>query len=247
MKKKLEFFDHLEVFRKKLIFSLSILVVFFILAFIFRNYLIKIISHPFNQPNLPSLNFYFFKIYEKFLAYMKFSFYVAILLTIPIAAGFLLSFIYPALYKKEKKEFLAISTFSPVLYFFSIYFVYNFLAPLTIKFFLSFSSQDDIEPLLNFSAYIDLLFFLIIILAICFQIPIFILLLVKLDIISYSFLKSIRKYSIIGIFIIAALFTPPDIISQLLVGVILYLLLELTIFIAKFVNKDKEVDYEKDS
>lgn len=238
MKKELDFFDHLEIFRKRIIFSLIFLVFFFILAFIFRNRLIEIISHPISQSGLPSLNFYFFKIYEKFFAYMKFSFYIALLLTIPILAGLLLSFIYPALYKREKREFLAISFFSPVLYFFSIYFVYKFLAPLTIKFFLHFSSQDGIRPLLNFSAYIDLLFFLIITLAFFFQIPIFLLFLVKLDIISYDFLKGIRKYSLIAIFIIAAFFTPPDIISQILVGIILYLLLELTIFLAKFVQND---------
>ncbi|TYB31753.1 MAG: twin-arginine translocase subunit TatC [Candidatus Mcinerneyibacterium aminivorans] len=247
MRKDLNFFDHLEIFRKKVIFSLFFLIFFFIIAFIFRNYLIEIISQPFAKSNLPSLNFYFFKIYEKFLAYMKFSFYISLLLTIPITAALLLSFIYPALYKKEKKEFLMISFFSPLLYFFSIYFVYNFLAPFTIKFFMSFSSQDDIKPLLNFSSYIDLIFVLIIILAFCFQIPILLLFLVKLDIISYKYLKSIRKYAIIGIFLIAALFTPPDIISQIIVGIILYLLFELTVFISKFVKNTGGDSHEKES
>lgn len=248
MKKSDNFFDHLDILRRKIILILISLLFFFIFAFLFRNKIVFFISEPVSSFNLPELNFYFFRLYGKFLAYIKLSFYFSILCTIPIAFFLLISFIYPALYTQEKKTFLALFSFSPLLYFFSIFFVYKYLAPFAIKFFLSFSSGDNIDPLLNFAGYIDLIFFLIIFLSLIFQTPVILLLLIKFNIISTKMLIKFRKYIVILIFIFAALFTPPDVISQILVGSILYLLFEFTILIAKVINRNKnEKDFKNEN
>lgn len=174
---------------------------------------------------------------EFFFSYLRLSYYGAVFLTLPFLACQIYIFIAPGLYKKEKKAIFPFLITSPILFFLGAVFVYYFIFPLAWKFFLSFEQNyQNILPIrleAKVSEYLNIVVNMIIAFGIAFQLPIILVLLAKIDLITVEQLKRTRKLAIVFIFIVAAILTPPDVISQIGLAIVMLLLYELSIIIVK--------------
>ncbi len=179
---------------------------------------------------------------EVFISYLKISLFSAFLFSFPFFITQLSLFISPALYKKEKNFFVPILFIIPVLFYVGVLFSYYFMIPIIWDFFISFENLNNsnlfkIELESKFNEYMKLTMYLLFSSGVAFLFPIFLLILAKMNIINTENLKKNRKYYFIGILIFAALFTPPDIISQLGIAIPLIIFFELSILLIKILIK----------
>lgn len=165
-----------------------------------------------------------------------------------IAAGFIMAFpfiiwevwkfIKPALYKKEQKGAAVFITISSFLFFVGILFGYYIITPLSVNFLGSYTVADEVKNNIDLSSYIGLLKASVLASGMIFELPIIIYFLSKMGLVTPTFLKKYRKYALILVLILAAIITPPDIISQIIVAIPMLILYELSIFISARVLKN---------
>jgi sec-independent protein translocase protein TatC len=184
-----------------------------------------------------SLNY--FSPMEVFILQIKIAFFMDLILSFPYIIKNIWNFILPALYNKEKKFVKSAVLFSSLLFCFGIVFCFFTIVPLIIKFGISFSSQH-IQAVFGVSNIITLSLSLCVVFGIMFQFPLITYLLIKADIISYQSVKSKRSYVFIGVLIIAAILTPPDVISQIMLALPTYMLFELGLLFARRIKKPEE-------
>jgi sec-independent protein translocase protein TatC len=173
---------------------------------------------------------------EKFLTYLKVGFFSAIFISIPFAVVRSGYFIYPALKKNEKIYFYIFTLFLPVIFYSGVFFAYKIIFPFALQFFYNFAGKSDLSPVWGISNYFDLLIALSIGTGIVFLFPLPLILLIKANIISINTINKLRPYIIIIILILAAIFSPPDVISQILVAIPLYILFEASVIISKIIK-----------
>ena len=171
---------------------------------------------------------------EAFFTYVSMSIFAAFLLTFPFMAAQFYQFLAPGLYKKEKGFLFPFVFIAPILFFLGAALVYLFIMPLALEFFLSFETPAGeadlaIELEAKISEYLSFVMHLIIGFGLAFQLPIILVLLAKVGLLKVEFLKRNRRIAAIIILISAAILTPPDIISQAGLAVVLYGLYELSI------------------
>ncbi|MCX7787838.1 MAG: twin-arginine translocase subunit TatC [Spirochaetes bacterium] len=230
----MRFLDHLEVLRRKLLVALFMFFILLILFLIWSEPILHLFLSPIRR--IP-ITLVFLKPAEKFMAYLKASGYGAFLCSIPVLLLQVGSFVFPALRGKERPIFMGLLGGMLLLFLGGIYFAYQFLIPFLCTFFYSFNPDDGILPYWSIEGYVDLVFFTILVFAGVFQTPLFLLFLLKVGILRLETLRKYRRHTIVGIFLLAALLTPPDVFSQVLVGGILYLLFEITLFLGKWIVK----------
>lgn len=231
--KKNTYFDHLEEFRMALI---SILI-FFVVSFGFSMFFIEKIMLFFQEPiKAMGIKLSYFKPEEKILTYLKAGFFAGLFLSIPFALARLGYFIYPALKKDEKKYFFIFIFLLPVIFYLGAFFAYKIIFPFALQFFYNFAGKNTLIPVWGISNYFDLLIMLIAGTGAVFLLPLPLVFLIKTNIVSIEIINKLRPYIIIIILILAAVFSPPDVISQILVAVPLYMLFELSVIIGKFIR-----------
>ena len=168
-----------------------------------------------------------------------------------ITAGFILAFpailwelwkfVSPALYEKERKNIKYFIAIASLLFFMGVAFGYFILPPLSINFLANLTISTQVENQIDIDSYIGLVKTTSLATGLVFELPIVIFFLAKIGIVTAQFLRDYRKYAIVIILIIAAIVTPPDVISQIIVTIPLWILYEVSIFIALFVSKkDKQ-------
>jgi sec-independent protein translocase protein TatC len=148
-------------------------------------------------------------------------------------------FIKPALTKKELQKTKGVIFWVSFLFFLGVAFGYFFIAPYTVNFFANFTIDENIENRWTITSYLDTMIPLILGTGLAFQMPLVIYFLAKIGIVTGKFLKEYRRYAIVVILIVAAVITPPDIISQIIVTLPLWLLYEISISLASKVEKEK--------
>ena len=187
----------------------------------------------------------FTALHETFITYLKVAFFTAMFISSPIILTQVWKFIAPGLYKNEKKALLPYLIATPTLFLLGGMLVYYLIMPLAIKFFLSFEAVDQggslpiqLEPKVN--EYLSLIMRLIFAFGISFQLPVLLSLLARAGFINSKYLKTKRKYVVILIFILAAILTPPDPITQIGLGIPLLILYELSILCVKIIENKKD-------
>lgn len=176
---------------------------------------------------------------EAFFSYVKLSSFVAFAVTVPFACYQFYAFIAPGLHRFEKNIIAMMLTFSPLLFFCGLVFVFYFVMPKAWEFFLSYENNKISLPLVmeaRISEYLSLVMQLTIAFGVAFQLPIFIVIFCILGVVGSSTLRQKRRFSIVIIFIIAAMLTPPDVISQIALAIPLLMLYEVSIMLCVLVE-----------
>lgn len=239
--------EHLIELRNRLIYSLLAILIAFGISYYFSQDIYKFLLKPLVATigDVQNQKIIYTNLLEAFVTYLKLSFTCALFFAFPFIALQFYLFIAPALYKKEKRFILAILFFCPFLFLLGSAMVYEFVLPLAFKFFLSFQNFNPegslpIELQAKIGEYLDLVMQLIFAFGIAFQLPIVLVCLVKFGVLSIEGLKSKRKYWIVIIFSIAAVITPPDVISQLALAIPMVLLYEISIITSSILIKQNE-------
>ena len=194
----------------------------------------------------------FTALHEAFFTQIKVAFFAALFIGFPVILLQIWRFVAPGLYNNEKKAFLPFIIATPVLFFLGGAMVYYLVIPLAWDFFLSFqiSGGDsnlsiEVEP--RISEYLSLVMRLIFAFGIAFELPVVLLLLARAGIITARGMARNRKYAILFSFIAAAILTPPDVISQVMLAIPVILLYEMSIIAARIMVKTPEYDEEDDN
>ncbi len=172
---------------------------------------------------------------------------VSLLVWTCITAGFILAFPYilyefwnfinPALYETERKYAKTFIFVSSLLFFMGILFGYFVIVPMSINFFATFTVSDQIKNEFNIQSYISMIKTSVIACGLFFELPIIMYFLTKLGLVTPTFLKNTRRYAIVIVLILAAIVTPPDVVSQIIVAIPLLILYEISILISTYVHK----------
>jgi sec-independent protein translocase protein TatC len=168
---------------------------------------------------------------------------------VSLVAGFIVAFPYifyqfwrfivPALYTKEKKVARGAVTVSSMLFLLGVFFGYFIITPLTVQFFSSYSVSDEVSNQINLISYVSSIASVLISCGVVFELPILVYFLSKIGLITPKFLKTYRKHALIIILFLAAVITPPDIFSQLVVSIPLIMLYEVSIIISRRIERKK--------
>lgn len=174
---------------------------------------------------------------------------VNILIWTCIAAGFILTFPYilfllwgfisPALYEKERKHAGGFIVVASILFFLGVLFGYFIVVPMSVNFFATFKVSNAVKNEFNIESYIGMIKTSVLASGLFFELPIIIYFLTKLGLVTPQFLRKYRKWGIVIILIVAAIVTPPDVVSQIIVSVPMLLIYEASIFLSAYVVKRK--------
>ena len=230
------FLSHLFELRDRLIKALLSIGIVFVCLFPWAKELYALLAHPLIATLPQGGQMIATDVVGVFLVPMKVALMVAFLIALPYVLYQVWAFAAPGLYSHEKRLALPLVAASVVLFFVGMSFAYFLVFPTVFKFMANIAREGvawmtDIEKYLSFVMSTFLAF------GVTFEVPVVVVVLVRMNIVALETLKEWRSYMIVAAFVIAAIFTPPDVISQLMLAIPLCLLYELGMLMAKFVSK----------
>jgi len=228
-KNEVTFWDHLEVLRRKLLTVLGICAVAAVLFFAWGDFFVQLLLR---LPEELGIDLIYIKPQEKFISYLRIAVYLSMVVGGPVLILELLSFVMPALNRREVKVVVPATVLIVLLYAGGIFFAYFFLFPYALGFFIEFGT-DSVRAAWSIGEYIRLLGSILLVCGIIFLLPVVLWVFVKTGLLELYQLRRGRKYVLLGLFIGAALFTPPDPFTQIVVAAILYSLYEITILLVR--------------
>ncbi|NNE58349.1 MAG: twin-arginine translocase subunit TatC [Hellea sp.] len=242
--------EHLTELRSRLIKSIMALVLGCIIVIPFLNDILTFLVAPFEQAvnklnetrlnkGLEPLNddLISTEVLETFFVNVKLAVFGGIILAFPVFAYQIYRFVAPGLYKNEKRAFLPYLIVSPVLFSLGAALVFYYIFPYVLRFGLGMSTSGNIDLLPRISDYLRLAIRLFIAFGLSFQLPVVLSLLGRAGIVSSATLKKGRRYAIVGIAVFAAFVTPPDPLTQIVLGSAIYLLYEISIISVRMLEK----------
>lgn len=245
--------EHLIELRQRLIYSAAAFFVMFILCFAVSKHIYNILLWPFvNVVGPENAKTIYTHLLEKFFVDIKVAMFGAAFLSFPVVALQIYKFVAPGLYKNERAAFRPYLIATPLLFALGAAIVYFIAMPLLVRFSVGFEQVGSgttaaIELLPKVSEYLSLIMTLIMGFGICFQLPVVLTLLARAGLIDSGALVSGRRYAFVGIFAVAAVLTPPDAISMVIMALPTCLLYEASIWTVKWVEKKKTEDAAADS
>jgi sec-independent protein translocase protein TatC len=235
--------EHLIELRQRLIWSLLAIFVAFLVCFWFARPIYNLLLWPYRVAagaDAP-IDMIYTAPQEFFFTEMKLALFGAIFIAFPVIASQIYMFVAPGLYRSERQAFLPFLIATPILFLCGAALVYFVAMPLAMKFFLSMQQTGDAQVQIHLTAkvseYLSLIMALILGFGICFQLPILLTLLARAGLITSAVLKRYRRHAIFGVFVVAAVLTPPDPISQITLALPTILLYELSIFAVKLAER----------
>lgn len=231
--------DHLIELRKRLIRSIIVLMVLLIGCFFVAEPIYNVLVEPYRRAVFPApVEMIFTAPQEYFFTQLSLAFFGAIFLGFPYLAVEIYGFVAPGLYKKERHAFVPYLIATPVFFILGALMVYFAVLPMAMAFFHSMETAE-ITMLVKVSEYLGLAMTLIIAFGVCFQLPVILTLLARIELVNSKQLAKGRRYAIVGILVVAAFITPPDPISQIGLALPMYLLYELSILSVKWVERSR--------
>ena len=258
---EMSFLEHLEVLRWHIIKSVISIFVFGIVAFVFKDIVFnkillapkfpdfityrifcriaEIVKIPRLCINAVPMELISIKMSGQFSMHIMVSLVIGFIVAFPYVFFQFWRFIVPALYPKEKNVARGAVVVSSLLFLLGVFFGYFIITPLTIQFFSGYSVSPDVTNQINLISFVSTIASVLISCGVVFELPILVYFLSKIGLITPKFLKTYRKHALVLILFIAAVITPPDIFSQLVVSVPLILLYEVSILISGRIEKKK--------
>jgi len=228
---QLSFVQHLDELRKRIIICLLGIIAASIVSYFFVGKLIPYLAEPVGR-------LVFIQPLEAFITYLKIALICGFCLSLPLILYQVWAFICSGLTVRERRYIYLYAPLSLLLFLIGAIFAYKVIVPYGLKFLLSFGGPY-IQPMISVSRYISFLGMMLLAFGVAFELPVVVMFLTKLGLVTPQFLRKKRKYVLLGIFILAALLTPPDIFTQLLMALPLILLYELSILLTMIIrNRD---------
>jgi sec-independent protein translocase protein TatC len=237
--------EHLLELRRRLMWSLLAVLLAFLVCFWFARPIYNLLLWPYRLAvgSDAPIEMIYTAPQEFFFTQVKLAIFGAIFIAFPVIASQIYMFVAPGLYRNERQAFLPYLIATPILFLLGAALVYFVAMPLAMKFFLSMQQTGDTQVQIHLTAkvseYLSLIMALILGFGICFQLPVLLTLLARAGIVTAAGLKRYRRHAILGVFVVAAVLTPPDPISQISLAIPTILLYELSIFAVRLVEKKR--------
>lgn len=226
--------EHLAELRNRIIYMAAVFVAAVLLSYNFSEILVTDMIGI-----VPDISFVFISPAELLLSYIK----IAVIIGLSVSSPFLIMqiwlFVSPGLEKKERRTMLFSLLFGGVFFILGAVFAYVVVLPLILEFFMGFQ-VEGIEEMISFSSYLSLIVNTVLSFGLIFELPSIMVIMTRFGIVKVRFLRKNRKYIILVIFVVAAVLTPPDIISQTLLALPMILLFELGIFLSRIVERKRD-------
>ena len=249
--------EHLAELRQRLIYSVLAFIIGMIICFTIWNPIFDFLTHPLCSAMAvrghSDCGLILIKLQEGFFVAISISLLGGLVLSFPIIGFQMWRFVAPGLYKTEKNAFLPFIVASPFMFFLGAAFAYYVVTPLAFDFFLGFQQtgsvldEDNVDNAAagiafqgSAQEYLSLTIKFIVAFGMCFQLPVLLTLMGKAGLVSAEGLGNVRKYAVVAILVLAALVTPPDVITQVILFVVVYGLYEVSIFLVSRVEKKRE-------
>ncbi len=241
---KLPFTGHLEELRRRLVICFIAVGVGFVGCYLFKERLFAVLMEPLVRVMKPGQNLIFTGLPEAFFTYLKVSFLAGLMVASPVIIYQFWMFVAPGLYDREKRLLLPIVFLSTLFFVGGALFGYFIVFPYGFQFFLGFATEI-IRPLPSMKEYLAFSSKLLIAFGLVFEMPLVITFLAKLGLVTVDFLTKNRKYALILFFVGAAILTPPDVVTQIMMALPLMLLYEISIIGARIFGR-KPIDRQEE-
>ncbi|MFA5540017.1 MAG: twin-arginine translocase subunit TatC [Gemmobacter sp.] len=251
--------EHLAELRNRLINSVLAFLVGMVICFAFWNPVFNFLTQPICNAlsdRQQDCGLILIKLQEGFFVAVRIAMMGGFVLSFPIIGYQMWRFVAPGLYRSEKNAFLPFLIASPVMFFIGAAFAYYAVLPLAFDFFLGFQQgglapDEEVEVVAGMAGitfqgsveeYLALTTKFIIAFGMCFQLPVLLTLMGKAGMVSAEGMRSVRKYAVVGILVLAAIVTPPDVITQIILFAVVYGLYEISILLVQRVEKKREAE-----
>jgi sec-independent protein translocase protein TatC len=236
--------DHLIELRRRLIWSAAALLVCFGVCFYFADKIFAFLAQPLIAGFGPGQGrLVYTKLYEAFFVEVRVAFFAAFFLAFPVIANQIWAFVAPGLYAKEKRAFLPFLIATPVLFVMGASLAYYVVMPTAIRFFLGYQGQIPgiaQEALPAMGEYLSFVMHFILAFGIAFLLPVLLMLVERAGLVTREQLKRGRRYAVLIAFVVAAVATPPDVLSQFMLAIPLILLYEISLIAIWFTERRRK-------
>ncbi|MCG6873064.1 MAG: twin-arginine translocase subunit TatC [Gammaproteobacteria bacterium] len=241
------FLSHLIELRNRVLRALLAVSIVFVGLVYFAQDIYTLVAQPMVNVLPEGTSMIATEVATPFLTPIKLTLWVSFVIAVPIVLYQLWAFVAPGLYRHERRMVWPLLASSTLLFYMGMAFAYLVVFPLAFSFFISFAPQG-VTVMTDIRAYLDFVFSMFLAFGVAFEVPVAIVLLVRMGVVDPRSLAKKRPYVVVWTFVIAMLLTPPDIISQTLLAIPMLLLFEIGIFVGKRIKpRQPDEDVEEDT